>query len=183
MLRPISATTVGICCIGYAALNAYAQPGSAVSVEAQTVTRAASALMKSAEDSQAIFSEKSSSISQLGELADECSAQGWDGYDAAPIDAIALINAQNFLRALPSGTALPEFAPEPDGSISLDWIQSRYRIFSLSIGPSNRLAYAWLDGTDKGHAVAHFGGSIVPPRVLAGIKSIVGDSNAPIRIA
>jgi hypothetical protein len=182
MLIPVSATTVGICCIGYAALNAYAQPGSAVSAEAQTVTKAAFDLMRSAEDSQSIFSEKFSSISQLRQLADECSMQGWDGYDAAPIDAIALINAQNFLRALPSGTALPEFAPEPDGSISLDWIQSRYRLFSLSIASSNRLAYAWLDGTDKGYAVAHFGGSIVPQRVLAGIKSIVGDSNAPIRI-
>lgn len=123
------------------------------------------------------------SMSLLRELAEECSEQGWDGYDAAPIDAIALFNAQNFLRALPSGIALPEFAPEPDGSISLDWIQSRYRLFTLSIGSSNRLAYAWLDGTDKGHAVAHFGGTIVPPRVLAGIKSIVGDSHAPFRIA
>lgn len=171
MLRPLS-RTVGICCVSYAALNAYAQPSSAVSLEAQTVTKAAYALMKSAEDSQSIFKEKLIAVSQLRALASECKEQGWDGYDASPLDPVAFINAENFLRALPYGTALPEIAPEPDGAISLDWIQSRHRMFTLSIGPSNRLAYAWLDGTDKGHGVARFDGLTVPPRVLAGIQSM-----------
>ena len=100
MLSPISAT-VGICCIGYAALNAYAQPGSAVSAEAKSVTEAASDLMRSAEDSQSIFIDKIISISQLAALANECNEQGWDGYDASPLDALAILNAENFLRALP----------------------------------------------------------------------------------
>ena len=80
-------------------------------------------------------------------------------------------------------TVLPEFAPEPDGSISLDWIQSRARLYSLSIGHSNRLAYAWLDGADKGHGVVHFDGQNVPPRVLDGIKHIVGHGYAGLRAA
>jgi len=181
MLSPISAT-VGMCCIGYAALNAYAQPGSAVSAEAKSVTRAASVLMRSAEDSQSIFIDRIIAISQLAALANECNEQGWDGYDASPLDALAILNAENFLRALPKGTPLPEFAPEPDGSISLDWIQSRHRLFTLSIGPGNRLAFAWVDGSDKGHGVARFDGRTVPRRVLAGIEAIVSDSNAPVRI-
>jgi hypothetical protein len=181
MLSPVSAT-VGVCCIGYAALNAYAQPGSAVSAEAQSVTEAASALMKSAEDSQSIFIDRIIAISQLRALADDCQEQGWDSYDASPLDALAILNAENFLRALPRGIALPEFAPEPDGSVSLDWIQSRHRLFTLSIGSSNRLAFAWVDGSDKGHGVARFDGRSVPLRVLAGLESIVGDSNASIRI-
>ena len=66
---------------------------------------------------------------------------------------------------------MPEFAPEPDGAISLDWIQSRHRLFTLSISASNRLAYAWLDGTDKGHGVARFDGRTIPRRVLTNCDS------------
>jgi hypothetical protein len=91
--------------------------------------------------------------------------------------------AKRFVRSLPDGVSLPEFAPEPDGSISLDWIQSRARLYSLSIGHSNRLAYAWLDGADKGHGVVHFDGQNVPPRVLDGIKHIVGHGYAGLRAA
>ena len=74
-----------------------------------------------------------------------------------------------------------EFAPEPDGSISLDWIRSRSNFFSVSVGASDRLAYAWLDGTDRGHAVARFDGDSVPSRILEGIKALVQGANAAVR--
>ena len=182
MLEPIS-TTAGICWLGYAALNAYARPGSAVSAEAQAVTRAASALVRSAEDSQILFGGKAAVISRLRALANDCAEQGWDGHQACAIDPGALQNAEDFVRALPEGFPAPEFAPEPDGSISLDWIQSRRRLFSLSVGSSNRLAYAWLDGADKGHGVARFDGFSVPSRVLSGIQSILNNGNASLRTA
>ncbi len=44
---------------------------------------------------------------------------------------------------------------------------------SLSTGHGHRLAYAWLDGFGKGHAVAHFDGQNVPPRVLETMKVIM----------
>lgn len=182
MFEPLS-TTVGICCLGYAALNPYARMGSAVSAEAEAVTIAASALVKSAEASQTLFGRKADAISQLRAIANECSESGWDGADACAIDDLALRNAENFLRALPDNIPLPEFAPEPDGAISLDWIQSRYRLFSLSIGSNNRLAYAWLDGADKGHGVARFDERTIPARVLGGIQSIMCHGNAPVRVA
>jgi hypothetical protein len=85
------------------------------------------------------------------------------------------------VRALPDNIPLPEFTPEPDGSISLDWIRSRNRVVSLSIGQSNRLAYAWLDGADRGHTVVHFDGQNVPSRVLNDIKAIAGRGYAGLR--
>jgi hypothetical protein len=100
-------------------------------------------------------------ISSLRALADECSKPDWDGNGACAIDLAALQNAEAFARALPDDVPLPECAPEPDGSISLDWIQSRERLLTLSIGGGNRLAYAWLDGSDRGNAVARFDGSSV----------------------
>ena len=163
---------------GHFALHALAGGGSAISPEANAVYKAATEVAESAERSLALFGEKAAALSELAAMATECSNQGWDGAAAAAIDANAVESAKRFVRVLPNGTPLPEFAPEPDGSISLDWIQSRSRLLSLSIGPSNRLAYAWLDGADKGHAVARFDGQNVPPRVLEAIASIVGRGHA-----
>lgn len=169
--------------MGYSALHGYARGGSAVSTEAAAVREAASKVVEFAERSQVLFGEKSVAISQLWTLANDCDEQGWDGYDASAINQAALFTAEQFLRALPHDIPIPEFAAEPDGSISLDWIVSRNRLFSLSVGANNRLAYAWLDGADRGHAVARFDGNNVPARVLEGIKEIGVYGNASLRAA
>jgi hypothetical protein len=181
MLKSVS--TLEICLLGYAALNAYARPGTAISTEAQSVTHAASALVNSAESSESLFGGKADAISRLRAIVSECGEDGWGGSEACAVDPLALQNAEDFLRALPEGISLPEFAPEPDGSISLDWIQSRHRLFSLSIGPGKRLAYAWLDGADKGHGVAAFDGFSIPSRIHSGIQSTLRHGNASIRAA
>jgi hypothetical protein len=90
----------------------------------------------------ALFGEKAAALSQLDAMALECSEDGWDGDDAAAIDPIAVLLTKRFIRALPDGLPLPELAPEPDGWISIDWIRSRNRRVSVSIGRSDRLAYA-----------------------------------------
>jgi hypothetical protein len=168
---------------GYAALNAYAGGGSAISPAALEVRKAATDIVASAERSQVLFGEKAYAISQLWALANECAKQGWDGSEANPLALLAVRNAENFVRALPSDIPLPEFAPEPDGSVSMDWIQSRNRLFSLSVGTNNRLAYAWLDGTDNGHAVAFFDGEKIPHLILEGIKGITLHGNTALRVA
>lgn len=157
--------------------------GSAISPEAQFVQSAALEIARSSERSQALFGTKSVAISQLWQLANECAEADWDGNSALPLNHAAIHNTIAFIRALPDRIPMPEFAPEPDGSVSLDWMQSRTRAFSLSIGASDRLAYAWLDGTDQGHAVARFDGGNIPRRVLEGIEGIVKLGNATVRPA
>jgi len=168
MFKPVSTLTLISC----AALNAYIPPGSAISREAQTVTEAAFNIREVSDRSQLLFGKKADAISQLRAIAQDCAESDWHGNQASAIDAIALCNAESFVRAMPDGLPFPEFSPEPDGSISLDWIQSRHQVFSLSIGRSNRLAFAWLDGTDKGHGVVRFDGTNIPPRVAEGIRLI-----------
>jgi len=182
MPEPVS-TTIGICCIGYAAIQGGMRGSSAVSQEAQTVRFAVSAVVERAERSQALFGDKAAAISQLQAMAIECSEPGWDGDEAYAINPLAVFIAEHFVRALPNFIPLPEFAPEPDGSISLDWLPSRHRLFSISVGTNNRLAYAWLDGADKGHAVARFDGDRIPQRVVEGITAILSHGNASIRTA
>jgi len=170
MPEPVSA--VGLC-VGYAALHVLSRSSSAVSREAKQVQQAATALVASAELSQALFGDKVATISHLRSIASECPDAGWNGTDSFGIDPMAVQMAETFVRALPDGFPLPELAPESDGSIALDWIQSRNRMFSLSIGANNRLAYAWIDGTDKGHGVASFDGKSIPQRVLEGISAVM----------
>ena len=76
----------------------------------------------------ALFGAKSHAISQIWQLVAECSGQNWDNEGAAPIDQLAATFAEDFIRAMPQNLPLPEFAPESDGSISLDWIQTRNSI-------------------------------------------------------
>ena len=178
MFGPVS--TLGVL-LAFAPPYSFARSGSAISAEAHAVQKAANIVVNSVERSHALFGHKANAISQIWTLANECSAPDWDGNGALPLVHSAVFQAAAFIRALPKGVPLPEFAPDPDGSISLDWIASRNRHFSLSVGTSDRLPYAWLDGSDRGHAVARFDGEIIPSRILEGIKAISSGGTAPLR--
>ena len=180
MPEPVS---IGVCFVAYGMLSVYSRGGSAVSSEAETLRKTTTALVESVERSQSLFGGKSAVISQLRSIANECAEADWDGHDAEPIHPFAVLLAEEFVRSLPGDIPLPEFAAEPDGAISLDWIQSRTRLFSLSIGTSQRLSYAWLDGSDKGHAVSRFDRKQIPSRILQGIRDIVDHGHTSLRSA
>lgn len=167
--------------VGCAALHPLAGHATGVSPDAQGVYDAVRDVVTCRERSAALFGGKDSLISQLWSLAEECGADDWDGDGALALDDAAIAAAVSFIRALPAGLPLPEVAPEPDGAISLDWIVSKHQMFSVSCGTSSRLAYSWLDGTDKGHGVASFDGWAVPERILHGIRSILGGHYATLR--
>lgn len=181
MPEPIS--TLGLMFIGCVASQPFARRGTAVSAEADDVSRAAFAVVSNVERSESLFGDKSAVISQLWQLHDECSEPDWDGNDAMPLSEVAVATAIEFIKAIPTGMPLPEVAPEPEGAISLDWIASRTRRLTVSVKNSTRLAYAWMDGTDRGHAVARFDGGEIPARILQDISSIVQHDNLAFRTA
>lgn len=146
---------------------------NAISDSGQSTHDVRTSIIRHAEQSVALFGQKGDLISELFELVEECSYGNWDGYDSDPISAQSFQIACDFIRSLPDAIPLPEISPEPDGSISFDWMPSRYRTFSLSIGSSDQVAYAWVDGFERGHAVARFDGQIIPERILQGIKLFV----------
>jgi hypothetical protein len=157
-----------------------ARGGSAVSDEADQLRRAASDAADAIERSQALFGSKASVIAEIWQLARECTEPGWDGYDAKPVPIEVVGRAVALLRALPANIPMPEVSAEPDGSIALEWHRSRHTVLSLSVGTENGLAYAWLDASDRGHAVAGYDGSRFPVRVLQQIRMIMACEDAPV---
>jgi hypothetical protein len=165
---------------GYLALQALAGGSTAVSAPAKTLRDRASNMVAFADRSEALFGDKGQAIAELRKLAADHAEPDWNGEGAAPVDPRAVAMAERFIRALPFGVPMPEFAAEPDGAISLDWIESRYRMLSISVGSGPRLAYAWHDGSARGHAVDPFDGHVVPKRILERIREI---ANAHLRAA
>ena len=180
MFEPVSA--LAICStIGFAGVGNYSRSSSAISSDAFELRKAATAVTCAYEASQALFGPKEEAISKLLALVSECSERGWDGEDGCPISSSAVLAAESFIRALPDTMPLPELAADPDGAVSLDWITAPNRIFTVSTGSSGRLAFAWIDGADRGHAVARFDGERIPLKVLQGIKSIVTNGDLTVR--
>ena len=157
-----------------------ARGGSAVSDAAHQLRRAAGDAADAIERSQALFGSKAAVIAEIWELARECREPGWDGYDAEPVPIEAVRRAVALVRALPANDPMPEVAAEPDGSIGLQWYRARHAVLSLSVGTENGLAYAWLDGSERGHAVAGYDENRFPARVLQQIRLIMTRDDAAV---
>ncbi|MDA1067440.1 MAG: hypothetical protein O3C43_13150 [Verrucomicrobia bacterium] len=157
---------------GYAALQPLRRSGSAVSLEAKAAKEYASVVYDHVESSWALFGKKEAIITKIREFGIECAEADWDGYDAEPVSQNALERAEVFIRSLPESISMPEVSVEPDGDLSFDWNPTSTKTFSVSVGSSDRFAYAWFDGTDRGHAVARSSNGEVPARILEEIQRI-----------
>lgn len=111
---------------------------------------------------------------ELRGVADECSSNGWDGYEAAPVEQETIRQANHFLDALPLGMAVPSVGVEPDGQITFEWYQSPRRILSVSVSPEGDLHYAALLGYRKSYGTEPFFGEI-PSDVLNLVRRVVSE--------
>jgi hypothetical protein len=117
---------------------------------------------------------KAAALRGIQAVAASHSSPGWNGERAKPVSALSARMAEVFIGALPGDIPLPEIAAEPDGSIAFDWFASRERVFSLSVGETGRLAYAWHDGADQGHGVVTFDRDTIPAPILDGVRLLFG---------
>lgn len=171
MPEPVLATAL---MAGYALLQPLARGSSAMSAEALRLADDASAVLATAESSFALFGARAEVLSQLAKVAAGASTEDWDGYGAAPVLDEAIDAAGAFIRALPPHLSMPEPSVDPDGEISLEWIDSKDRMFSISFGVNSRVAYAGIDGTDRWRGIEHFDGQSIPRFLLMGIERITG---------
>ncbi len=167
---------------GYTAALSLSRPRSAVSAEAEVIRSGAHVVVENVQRSVALFGPKAALISELWILSEECREPNWDGYGAAAARPEAVRRAQELIESLPNDVPLPECSVEPDGCVSLDWIPGAHRTLTLSVGESDRIPYAWIDGSDRGHAVATVVGGQLPSRILAEIRRFTGH-DASLRAA
>ena len=110
-------------------------------------------------------------LENLAELKQECAKPAWDGYDAQPVNEKTLEQLVTFLQALPENVPVPDLVPEPDGEVAVEWQNGARRVFSVSIGPRERLSYAGLLGANRWHGVDQFFGN-VPSEIIRGIARV-----------
>lgn len=110
-------------------------------------------------------------LRSLENLFEECSKEGWDGYEASPITEDAYLEARRLIINLPINLRMPEVVPEPSGEIGLEWSHGKDRVFIVSLSGKNELIYAGLFGINKVHGVEYFGDA-VPLTILENIRRL-----------
>ncbi|EQD37450.1 hypothetical protein B1B_16165, partial [mine drainage metagenome] len=165
---------------GYVALMDYIRD-SAVSAEADRLSDAADSILRAraSTSAQSISGRETEAMMRLQAAIDAVFPD--DEQVDASVDAA--LNARHLLRVLPDDFPLPEIGVDPDGAIALDWMPSRTRMLSVSIAGSDRLAYAWMNGSDRGHGVVRFAGSTLPAPLLLQLRSTVAHEHSAIRAA
>lgn len=159
---------------GIVALYDVARGGSAVSREAEVSRAAAARALDDVERSQSLFGSKAAAIAEIWTITNECASEDWDGYGALAVDRACANRAVALIRALPLDLPMPEIGAEPDGCIALEWWVSRGRLVTLSSSAAGALPYAWLDGPERGHAIAEFDDGHFPVRVATEIRRLMG---------
>lgn len=152
-----------------------ARQDTAVSAESRCLGNSLAVAVKLHEQSRALFGVKADLRSVIWALFEEHASN-------IALDEIAAHKAIAFIRALPDHLPLPEAGMDPDGAISLDWMFERTRALSVSINATQRIACAWLDGTDRGHAVTRFDGENIPKLLFERLNELAG-VNAIVRTA
>jgi len=147
--------------------------GGTVTSDLRLVEQTGLDIQNQTESSVALFGEKDQIMSTIYEIAETCKTADWDGYGALPLSTKSVSYGVQFVRLLPDRSPMPEVSPEPDGVLALEWAASKSRRLSISFCDSDRIAYAWLDGSDRGHAIARFDGQAIPQRVQDAIDSIM----------
>lgn len=117
-------------------------------------------------------------LQSLKEVFQECSEEGWDGYDALPISEEAYLETRRLLESLPltSFIPMPEIIPEPTGEIGLEWSKGPDMVFVISVRGKNEIVYAGLFGRNKTHGIEYFSESL-PPVIIENLKRLYLSGN------
>ena len=169
--------------MGYTSLLIPAQQHSAVSEETGVIWGKALGLFKHVESSRALFGPKEDALDRLYELAAECTEADWDGYGAEAVSQSAVVRSKRTLFVGCRRIYRCRKSPwSQDGEIALDWSPTPTQTFSVSIGPADRMACAWVNGTEHGHVVAYSNNGEIPSRILQEIQRIT-DNDSTFRVA
>ena len=95
----------------------------------------------------------------LGELTDtflDSREEGWDGYEAFPVEDSSFLRAKAFLSRLLMRFPAPTASATPHGSLTLEWIVNPRRRMMVSVGNDEQIAYAAVYGDQTVQGVTSF---------------------------
>lgn len=131
--------------VALAIANANGSPwlgtGRGTTDEAKTVPQRVTAIAESFLEAEYGQRVRESRLA-LSEAVKECSVPDWDGYGAAPADAMSAARAERVVTAFPPSLGIPHFSFDADGEALLEWIVASDRVLSVSIGADGELRYA-----------------------------------------
>lgn len=97
-------------------------------------------------------------LDALLKLMEECATNNWDGYGAPAITSTTLDKTREFTESLSPEIPTPDFSPEPDGEIAVEWYGKNGASISISVGDSDTINYAAIfpdqykvNGTESFH--------------------------------
>ncbi|MDO8540860.1 MAG: hypothetical protein Q7S40_10530 [Opitutaceae bacterium] len=124
--------------------------------EADLVQQVLQAAIRSELQSATLSGARISALADLDGFYVIAAKHGWDGEDALPVKNEAYVNARRFLSLMPRNWSKPEISADPDGEVAVEWHGGTRRRLSISFGPDERLSYAWLNGSERGHGTDMF---------------------------
>lgn len=122
--------------------------------------------------SVALGGARMSALSELDSFYHNAQRLNWDGEDGLPVHERAYGNARRFLSIMPRTWVKPDVSADPDGEVSVEWRTGPRKRFSLSIGPDDRVSYAWLNGSERGNGTDTFADKI-PSGITSQVERLV----------
>jgi hypothetical protein len=117
------------------------------------------------------YDQRKRLLKQLEEIAIDCSARDWNGYDAEPVSKLAIEKAKELIEVFPIGFPEPELAADNDGEIGFDFYFAKYYNLTFSTGTDNRIPFATCAGEGNSWCgVAEFNGKELPKEIIDGIE-------------
>jgi hypothetical protein len=116
-------------------------------------------------------------IAELEDVRAEASHDGWDGYDARPLDPNAYGFAKMFLNALPSTVPLPELSADTDGEVAFNWVFGDRKALTVTVGPTGRCTFAWMLG-QRTYRGTDWIDDEIPEEIVSALGKLVRDKAA-----
>ncbi len=109
-------------------------------------------------------------LDEVCDVTEEHGHPGWDGEGASPVLPVTVNHACKFLLSLPLGVTMPEAGAHRDGEVSFSWRGGRSHMLTMSIGPTGRISYAFMQGARRKNGTEWFTEN-VPTDLLSYIRT------------
>lgn len=85
----------------------------------------------------------------VGKLLEKAREENWDGEGAVALSPRTVEIAQQLIDKFPSYIAEPDVSASPHGEIDFDWANSQNAMLTVSVEPSEKIAFAFLSGNTR----------------------------------